>query len=436
MAAFTEAHLSASFRGIKRSSFRTRRSMTQDPRPTAILDRLATAPYPDDPYPLYHELHGLGVVHHHPATGMAFVTTYEGCATVLRSPSFGQGENAARLRQDPRFDGSPVMQTLAHMVTFVDPPEHTRLRRLVSRAFTPRAVERLRPYVHDVVDTLLEPFERDGGGDLVAGYADLIPVTVVCQLVGVPHEEHGRCYDWAEAIGLAVELTVDDDALRRADAGAAEFRDYLRGLVRERTVRPQDDLLSALISTRGDDDSRFTEDELISMVIELVGAGFETTRNLIGSGILALIRNPDQLHLLVADPSLMRSAVEEFLRFEPPVQTAVPRFALEDVTVDGVEVEKGTVVGPMIGAANRDPRRFDDPDRLDVTRANNQPLTFAPGIHYCLGANVARLEGEIAIETVIRRWPALQLTSDPRMRPACPLAPMPRGPEKLLVTVS
>ncbi len=172
------------------------------------------------------------------------------------------------------------------------------------------------------------------------------------------------------------------------------------------------------------------------MVIELVGAGFETTRNLIGSGILALVRNPDQLHLLVADPSLMRGAVEEFLRFEPPVQTAVPRFALEDVTVDGVEVEKGTVVGPMIGAANRDPRRFEDPDRLDVTRANNQPLTFAPGIHYCLGANVARLEGEIAIETAIRRWPALQLVGEPRMRPTCPLAPMPRGPQELLVTVS
>ncbi len=366
---------------------------------------------------------------------MAFVTTYEGCATVLRSPSFGQGDNAARLRQDPRFSDSPVMQTLAHMVTFVDPPEHTRLRRLVSRAFTPRAIERLRPYVHDVVDMLLEPFESNAGGDLVAGYADLIPVTVVCQLLGIPHEDHRRCYEWAEAIGLAVELTVSDEALRRADAGATEFQDYLRSLVRQRSRCPQDDLLSALISARGDDDSRFTEDELISMAIELVGAGFETTRNLIGSGLLALFRNPGQLEVLVADPSLVRGAVEEFLRFEAPVQTAVPRFALEDVMVDGVEVEKGTVIGPMIGAANRDPRRFADPDRLDVTRPENQPLTFAPGIHYCLGANVARLEGEIAIEAVIRRWPGLRLVDDPPMRPTCPLAPMPRGPEALLVEV-
>jgi cytochrome P450 len=409
--------------------------MTQD-RATQILDRLATAPFPGDPYPLYHELRDLGPVHDHPGTGMAFVTTYEGCATVLRSTSFGQGDNAARLRQDRRFPESAVLQTLAHMVTFVDPPEHTRLRRLVSRAFTPRAVERLRPYVHGVVDRLLEPFERDGGGDLVTAYADLIPVTVVCELLGIPHDDHGRCYEWAEAIGLAVELTVDDDALRKADAGAAEFQEYLRHLIRERGVRPRDDLLTALISAREDDDSRFTEDELISMAIELVGAGFETTRNLIGSGILALIRNPEQLALLAANPPAMRAAVEEFLRFEPPVQTAVPRFALEDVTVDGINVGKGTVVGPMIGAANRDPRRFVDPDRLDVTRPDNQPLTFAPGIHYCLGANVARLEGEIAIGAVVDRWPALRLVKDPPMRAACALAPMPRGPEALVVALS
>jgi cytochrome P450 len=406
------------------------------PRATQIIDRLATAPFPTDPYPLYHELRALGPVHHHEGTGMTFVTTYEGCATVLRSTSFGQGDNAARLRQDRRFPNSAVLQTLAHMVTFVDPPEHTRLRRLVSRAFTPRAVDRLRPYIQGVVDTLLEPIERDGGGDLVTAYADLIPVTVVCELLGIPHEDHGRCYEWAEAIGLAVELTVSDDALRRADAGAAGFEEYLRHLIRERTARPRDDLLSALISAREDDDSRFSEDELISMAIELIGAGFETTRNLIGSGILALIRNPEQLALIVADPTVMRTAVEEFLRFEAPVQTAVPRFALENVTVDGINVGKGSVMGPMIGAANRDPRRFPEPDRLDVTRPENLPLTFAPGIHYCLGANVARLEGEIAIGTVISRWPALRLVEDPPMRGTCPLAPMPRGPEALFVSIS
>jgi unspecific monooxygenase len=322
------------------------------------------------------------------------------------------------------------------MVTFVDPPEHTRLRRLVSRAFTPRAVEGLRPYIHQVVEALLAPIERDGGGDLIAAFADLIPVTVVCELLGIPHEDHGRCYEWAEAIGLAVELTVDDEALRRADAGAVEFQEYLGSLIAERTARPRDDLLSALISARGDDDSRFTEAELVSMAIELVGAGFETTRNLIGSGILALVRNPGQLRVLAADPSLMRAGVEEFLRYEAPVQTAVPRSALDDVIVDGVELEKGMVVGPMIGAANRDPRRFADPDRLDVARSDNLPLTFAPGIHYCLGANVARLEGEIAIGTVVRRWPALRLAGEPPMRPTCALAPMPRGPEALLATLS
>jgi cytochrome P450 len=323
------------------------------------------------------------------------------------------------------------------MVTFVDPPDHTRLRRLVSRAFTPRAVERLRPYIQGVADDLLEPIEAQGSGDLVVDYADHIPVTVVCELLGVPHEDHDRCYQWAEGIGLSIEATVSDENLKRADAATLAFQSYLGDLVRERTLRPRDDLLSALIAAREDDDDRFTEGELISMAIELIGAGFETTRNLIGSGILALLRNPLQMDRMLDDPSLIRSAVEEFLRYQPPVQTAVPRFALEDVEIDGVKVPKGTVVGAVIGSANRDPRRFDDPERLDIGRADNQPLTLAPGIHYCLGANVARLEGEIAIATVVRRFPGLALgAEDVPMRPVCTLAPMPYGPMSLSVVTT
>lgn len=203
-----------------------------------LLLELATPPYPSNPYPLYHQLRELGPVHQGPS-GMSYVLSYEGCSMVLRSSSFGQGENASRLRLDPRFEHSAVYQALSHMVTFVDPPDHTRLRRLVSRAFTPRAVERLRPYVQGVVDDLLDPIEAAGSGDLVVDYADHIPVTVVCELLGVPHEDHARCYAWAEDIALSVDVTVSDDNLKRADDATVTFESYLRDLVRERTARPR-----------------------------------------------------------------------------------------------------------------------------------------------------------------------------------------------------
>jgi cytochrome P450 len=320
------------------------------------------------------------------------------------------------------------------MLTFIDPPDHTRLRKLVSRAFTPMVIDRLRIYIRDLVDSLLDPLEETGTADLVSDFADHIPVTVICELLGVPHEDHARCYEWSEAISLTVEYEVPDRALAAADRATIAYEAYFRDLIAERRTAPGDDLLSGLIAAK-DNTDRLSEDELVSMAVLLLGAGFETTRNLIGSGLLALLRNPGETAQLRDDPTVIRGAVEEFLRYESPVQTAVSRFALRDTDVDGVVVPEGTIVGAVIGAANRDPVRFSDPDRVDIDRPDNHPLTFAPGIHYCLGASVARLEGEIAIDTAIRRFPGLSLTDDhPPMRNTCALGQNPRGPLRLPVS--
>jgi cytochrome P450 len=406
-------------------------------RAEEIVQELATPPFPRDPYPLFAELRRLAPVHHS-ASGMWYATTYESAATVLRSPSFGQGEGARMIRQDPRYDASAVLQALGHMITFIDPPDHTRLRRLVSRAFTPRMIDRLRGYVQRVVDELLEPIEEAGGGDLVTGFAEHIPVTVVCELLGVPHEDHERCRAWTADIALSVEPGVTDEELARADRAQLGYTAYFRALADEKRRHPGDDVMTLLTQARPEDDAdgdALDDDELVSMATELIGAGSETTRNLIGSGIWALVRHPDELAQLRADPALDRGAIEECLRYEAPVQTAVPRCALEDVTLEGVPVPAGSMVGAVIGAANHDPARFPDPERFDVDRPDNLPLTFAPGIHYCIGAAVARLEGQIAIATAVRRFDIDLLDDAPPLRPACDLGPNPRGPSSLRVAV-
>jgi cytochrome P450 len=399
-----------------------------------IIGALTTPPFPHDPYPLYAELRDLAPVYRSDS-GMWFASSYEAAATVLRSPAFGQGQGARMISQDPRYGDSAVLQALGQMITFIDPPDHTRLRRLVSRVFSPRVIDRLRDYVTQVVDELLEPMAREGGGDLVTGFADHIPVTVVCHLLGVPPSDHAQCRTWSEEVGLSVEPGVSDEQLKRADRAQLEYDAYFRALATEKRAHPADDVMTLLTQAEEEGD-KLSEQELVSMATEIIGAGSETTRNLIGSGILALLRNRDELRQLRDDPGLIRSAIEELLRYEAPVQTAVPRFVLHDVELEGVPLPEGAMIGAVIGAANRDPKRFEAPDRLDLDRPDNQPLTFAPGIHHCLGASVARLEGQLAIGTVVRRFATIDLLdADPPMRQACDLGPNPRGPVSLPVTL-
>jgi cytochrome P450 len=399
-----------------------------------IVQQLLTQPYPRDPYPLYHELRSLGPVFPS-AAGPWILTSYDACALAFRSPAFGQGEAAELVRQDPRFEWSAVLQSLGQMMVFMDPPDHTRLRRIVSRVFGPRVIEQLRPYVQQVVDDLLDRLVGSTA-DLVTEFADLIPVTVICELLGVPHEDHERCRAWSEEIALAIEPVVPDEYLRRADAATLAYRQYFADLIAEKRARPRDDLLTLLIRAE-DEGDQLSNAELVAMATLLLGAGFETTRNGIAGGILALLTHDDELAQVRADPSLDKAMVDEVLRFVSPNQTAVARFALEDVDVFGTAVPKGAVMAPVIAAANRDPSRFADPDHLDIDRPDNMPLTFAPGPHLCLGAPVARLEVELALGTLVRRFPRLELLDrDPPMRDTCNLGPGPRGPQHLPVATN
>jgi cytochrome P450 len=367
--------------------------------------------------------------------GMWVLTSYQACALVFRSPAFGQGQAAELVRQDPRFESSAVLQSLGQMMVFMDPPDHTRLRRIVARVFSPKVIERLRGYVQQVVDDLLEPIAGCDDADLVTHFADLIPVTVICELLGVPHKDHEQCRAWSEEIALAIEPVVPDDLLHRADVATVAYGEYFAGLVAEKRARPRDDLLTLLMRA-GDDGDQLTTGELVAMATLLLGAGFETTRNGIAGGILALLTHPGELAQLRADPTLDRGAVDEVLRYVSPNQTAISRFALEDVEVEGTSIPAGSVIAACIGAANRDPARFADPDRLDIDRPDNLPLTFAPGPHLCLGAPVARLEVELAMVTLIRRFPDLRLLDEaPPMRPTCNLGPGPRGPLHLPVAM-
>ncbi|HUP74184.1 MAG TPA: cytochrome P450 [Acidimicrobiales bacterium] len=398
-----------------------------------IVRALLTQPYPRDPYPLYHELRSIDAVFPSEA-GPWILTSYDACALAFRSPLFGQGESAELVRQDPRFEWSAVLQSLGQMMVFMDPPDHTRLRRIVSRVFSPRVIDELRPYVQRVVDDLLVPL-AGSDADLVTDFADLIPVTVICELLGVPHEDHEQCRAWSEEIALAIEPVVPDDFLRRADAATRSYQEYFATLIAEKRARPQEDLLTLLIRAE-DQGDQLNNAELVAMATLLLGAGFETTRNGIAGGILALLTHPDELAQLRRDATLDKSMVDEVLRYVSPNQTSVARFTLEDVDVFGTAVPKGALMAPVIAAANRDPARFADPDRLDIDRPDNLPLTFAPGPHLCLGAPVARLEVELALTTLARRFPGLELLDDdPPMRNTCNLGPGPRGPQHLPVAM-
>lgn len=398
-----------------------------------IVRELMTPPYPRHPHPLYHELRALSPVFES-ATGLWVLTSYEACALAFRSPSFGQGESARLVRLDPRFQWSAVLQSLGQMMVFMDPPDHTRLRRIVGRVFNPQVITDLRPYVQQVVDDLLDSLAGEEV-DLVERFTDLIPVTVICELLGVPHEDHEQCRAWSEEIALAIEPTVADDLLRRADVATLAYREYFGALVAERRAHPRDDLLT-LLAKAEDEGEQLTNDELVAMATLLIGAGFETTRNGIAGGVLALCTHPAELGRVRERPSLEKAAVDEILRFVSPNQTSVPRFALEDVTIGDTTIPGGSVVAPCIAAANRDPARFADPDRLALDRPDDMPLTFAPGPHLCLGAPVARLEIEVALGTLVRRFPRLRLLDDdPPMRPTCSLGPGPRGPLHLRVAL-
>jgi cytochrome P450 len=368
---------------------------------------LQSPEYLANPYPFYARLRAEAPV--------AFIeprwilTRYEDVATILRNPVFGRGGYDDIILR--AFGPGPLHASFTRWMLFMDPPNHTRLRSLATRAFTPRAVEQMRLAIQRLVDQLLDTVERDGGGDLIASFAYPLPVLVICELLGVPPDDRDEFRTWSDSLGRALQLTrATPEIVAAGNEAADRLTEYFRDLVAEHRGQPHDDLLGALVVAE-DEHGRLTEDELLATAVLLFFAGHETTVNLIGNGALHLLREPEQWQLLRDDPALARNAVEEVLRFDSPVQL-VGRVALADAEIDGIPIAAGQMVTGMLGGANRDPARFPDPDRLDIRRADTQHLSFAAGAHYCLGAALARLEGEIAFTTLTRRFPTMRLATE------------------------
>jgi len=361
-----------------------------------------------DPYPTYRRLRTEDPVHQNPL-GFWVLTRYEDVMATLRDARAVKEPIAAFVAA--RFGAA--VPAIGFSMLDRDPPDHTRLRGLVSKAFTPKMVERLRPEVQAIVDGLLDGVEGAGTMDLIEQFAYPLPVTVICQMLGVPVEDRERFKQWGLDIarGLdAIMLPPDSEVARRSVASRHALTGYFRELIAERRTTPRADVLSDLIAAEEAGD-RLSEPELLATCILLLIAGHETTVNLIGNGTLALLRHPDQIRLLRERPGLIGSAVEELLRFDGPVQRTA-RIPSEDITIDGRTILKGELVMPFIGAADRDPAQFPDPDRLDITRTDNRHVAFGLGIHFCLGAPLARVEGQIAINTLLRRMPRLALATE------------------------
>ncbi|NRQ36092.1 cytochrome P450 [Nonomuraea sp. NN258] len=321
--------------------------------------------------------------------GLLVATTYELCSALLRDPRFGHGA-------DPLGKGDPTQPVESFLL--MDPPDHTRLRALVSKAFTPRMVERLRPRVEEITARLIDGLAEES--DLVSAFAYPLPVLVITELLGVPAADHERFRGWSETLARSLDPMLSSALLSETERAGLEFRDYFRGLIAARRQRPGEDLLSALAQL-----DELTEAELLATCVLLLVAGHETTVNLIANGVLHLAGRG----LLDRAATRPRQVVEEVLRFDPPVQLTL-RFALQDAELGGVAVPAGTPVMGLIGAANRDPAAFTDPDRFDPDREGGRHLAFGLGIHFCLGATLARLEGEIALRALAEAAPKLEPT--------------------------
>ena len=362
-----------------------------------------------NPFPYYHRLRETDPVHRS-SLGFWVLTRYEDCVMVLRDQRFGRAGFEGFL--EAMYGSNPAQERLPRSMLFQDPPDHTRLRALVSRAFTPRVVEALRPRIQQIVDEIIDRALDARGMEVIGDLAYPLPVTVISEMLGVPAGDHASIRQWSADIARsldAIGLQLDPDIVERGRVARRAIGDYFRQLLPERRRHPKNDLLSLLIAAEEQGD-KLSEGELLSTCILLYIAGHETTVNLIGNGLLALLRHDDQLARLREEPALAPSAVEELLRYDGPVQRTA-RITTTEVEIGGRTIDKGAMVVAVIGAANRDPGQFSDPDRLDVGRADNRHIAFGFGIHFCLGAPLARLEGQVALGTLARRLPKLALAT-------------------------
>lgn len=366
-----------------------------------------------DPYPVYHQLRTEDPVHWSDALGAWLLTRYDDVLATLRTTQHFSSKGRMLAVLDHVSPAERIQLGLfeTHFAVGLissDPPDHTRLRTLINKAFTPRVIDRLRPRIQVLVDEFLAAALERGEMDLIRDLAYPLPATVIAELLGAPPQERDHFKVWSDEI-LAFQGTgrITSAVLQRSQHGLHEMRAFLMDLLRARRREPRDDLLShmAQAETGGE---KLTEAELLTTCVTLLTAGHETTTNLIGNGLYTLLRHGDQLHRLQREPELMPTAIEEMLRYESPLQRN-PRRVAQDITLHGKQLKQGDLVLQVLGAANHDPQQFPAPDRFDITRQPNRHVAFGFGVHFCLGAPLARLEAPIAIGTVLQRLPRLQL---------------------------
>jgi len=373
------------------------------------LPRLDDPRFKANPYPTYARLRSEAPVYR---TKPAFwlpaiwvVTRYDDVVRVLKDPRFSKDY----IQKYPWIP--PSMRAMFRNLLTIDPPDHTRLRSLVQKAFTPRLIEELRDRIQLVCDALLDRAGSQGTIDLIEAYALPVPLTIISDLLGVPVQDRRRFGPWTKKVAATGASSSLVDFIRALPALARLAR-YIRGLVTQRRASPQDDLITALVRAEESED-RLTEDEIVSMVILLLLAGYETTVHLIATGALTLTQYPEQRTRMQENLELRVSAIDEILRYASPVEFATPRITIDDVKIGAVTIPRGELVGVSLGSANHDESQFPDPERFDIAREPNKHLAFGMGSHFCLGGALARLEGEIALTTLFRRFPGLHLAVPP-----------------------
>lgn len=369
-----------------------------------------------NPFPIFAELRERDPVHWSEVLGGWVLTRYRDVRQVLNDARFSADRITPfrdHLRPDARAQVAELLKTLGMWAVFNDPPTHTRRRGLLNKAFTPRAVLALRPLIERIVEHLISRVAERGEMDLIAAFAYPLPASVIAGMIGVPIEDLDRFKTWSDEIAAFVgSALATPDKRERGERGAREMSAYFRGIIADHRKRPREDILSGLLAAE-EAGTGFSEDELVASCILLLFAGHETTTNLVGNGMLALLRHVEALSALRRDSGLAASAVEEMLRYDGPTQ-AMTRIALEDVRLDekAPVIRTGDRVFALLNAANRDPQIFPEPDRFEVTRGDTRHLSFGFGIHFCLGAPLARLEGQIAVKALVERLPDLTLAVD------------------------
>ena len=397
--------------------FVVRSRLARERRESGVAYDFPSAEVRADPYPTYRQLRTTDPVHRMRVVDAWALTRYEDAERVLRDHRrFGSS-------------GRVLVETISLSLLDLDPPEHTRLRALVSKAFTPRAVELLHDRIEHTTGRLLDAVAGREHFDLMAALAYPLPVTIIAEMLGVDAADMDLFEGWSDTLALSVDPLLGRGQIQAIKRAEQELFAYFEAIIEQRRRQPREDLVSALLAAE-EQGERLTHEELLSVMLLLLVAGHETTRNLIGNGMLALLRHPDQLQRLRARPELLDSAIQELLRYDSPVQLD-GRCAREDVELGGKRVRTGEVVISLIGAANRDPERFDDPDALDIGRQDTGHLSFGRGIHYCLGSALAVLEARIAFSTLLARYPSIRLAGEPRYRQGVVL----RGVEELWIEV-